>query len=93
MQILRSLIASKPVVAQERLSASKEAGTRLAFDAYIHDGARKSVATDRRALFAAKSLFFTRAAKIRYGEKGWGEIAKMASDMGVTSVESGSATM
>ncbi|EME49625.1 hypothetical protein DOTSEDRAFT_49850 [Dothistroma septosporum NZE10] len=91
-KILRSLVASKPVVTQLWLSASKEAGNLLEIDAYIHKEVRDAIMTDRRALFRGKILFFTRGAKISYGDNGWGEIAEMARDMGATSVESGSAT-
>ena len=88
VKVLRCLIAKKPLVTEQWLSASKQAGHLLTVDPYVH---KDVVDADRRSLFRGKILFFTSAAKKSYGG-GWEDISRVAKDVGAMSVESGSAT-
>lgn len=87
-KVLRSVIANKPLVTADWLSASKKADAVLDIGDYIHED---FIATDRSSLFAGRILFFTSAPKTSFGAD-WDEIVQFAKKVGATSVESGSAT-
>ncbi|SMR42331.1 unnamed protein product [Zymoseptoria tritici ST99CH_1E4] len=92
IKVLRALIAGKRIITDQWVVDSKEEGSLLDVNEYLHpDLQTKDIGTeDRRKLFNKKTLFFTHAAKASFGLD-WEDVITTAMEAGASHVDFGTA--
>ncbi|SMR44507.1 unnamed protein product [Zymoseptoria tritici ST99CH_3D1] len=92
IKVLRALIAGKRIITDQWVVDSKEEGSLLDVNEYLHpDLQTKDIGTeDRRKLFNKKILFFTHAAKASFGLD-WEDVITTAMEAGASHVDFGTA--